>query len=830
MGKTIMAEGFGGIPVEGFGGTPKDVPKTGTQQASEALSGTYEGLAEVLGLPVDLVAAGMGAMGVGGGDAIGGSESLKKLFGAVGAVKPAQPGYGFERRVGKEVGAAIPFVGGMGAAARGVKIVSKAAKGLPQAVGRAMVEPAVQAPLKTAAGEMVAATGAGIGAATAQAIAPGSMGAEITGQLAGGIAPSVLLAGPTGMALRGAKTLAGKVSPTGRVSAAKENLQAMMGEELTPGVMERMKAGQQTAAQVPGFEPSIGEVSGSPSLMAMQRAQETGLTGAKLEKAVARQDKNIQAINDFAESVAPSGPVDVDVVIDSARGKVRALTGEISAAGVSSPAELPSANLKNIGAKMRDNLIERRREASEAMGQIADEMGLNQIDITPQYEGVREELITAMTPAGRFATEAHTPEIVSTLIKDRGVTASTSLEDMKGLREAISNEYRASVTGAAPDLQRARYLKIGLHQIDKAMDDLVFPEELASLYPEWRKAYFDNVIDKFDRGAAFAVRKKGQKGFFVTDDERVASSFFGSKKGEAMSQYSRIFGDSADDMDAMRSVILDDFRTSVVRDGEIKPRLMESWFKRYGSTLDEIPQVRDELMGIEDATKAMGSRMRTLDARQRKIEDSVLTRSLKAYSKGTKTGTQVVADAVAKPRLMRQLVNSIRKDPDAMAGLRRHVWDDIVSNDATAMRANMDDNIDSLKMVLTPNHMKNLDTIIDARIMAERAPTPTGTGAPGGMLEAAEKQLGMGTSQLGSRIFAVKSGRIGVNYMMTDIFGRFFKGQSAQSVERMLDEALYDPEVAKLLVDGLKSPTSKRVTNHMKKYMFNLGLESRKED
>lgn len=791
--------------------------RSGTESIGQAFTGANEGLAEFLGIPVDIVASGLSMIGMDIEDPIGGSENIKNLLDKAGVMRPEIPGYETERRIGKEVGAALPMIAGVGAAAKGAQIIAKGAPTL----GRALIAPAIERPARTAAGEVIAATGAGVGAAVAEKVAPGSQGAEITGQIVGGLVPALT---PTGLATKAAGLITRKFSPTAQRKAAREKIQDVLGEEITEQVGQKIVTGQEVAGQIPGLQPSTAELSGAPSLIKTQKMREGGLSGAPLEQAVARQETNVAAINDFADSMAPTGQVDIDVVIDRAKGKVDDLLGDIEGARATQDVRGTKPKLSELGANMRDSLIVRRRAASDEMSQMADDMGLNEVDITPQFDEIRETLIETMTPSGRFAQSKNTPDIVGTLIDDRLVNAPTSFEDLKLLREELGADLRAALSGASPDQKKARYLKMGVKKLDDALETLEFPDNLAQKYTDFRQAYYDNVIVPFERGAAFKVKQKGTRGHYVTDDEKVAHTFFGPKKQTDMAQFVRVFGDDVDQMDAMRSVIMDDFRTAVVRDGEIKPRLMDRWLERFSGTLDEIPGVRNELSDLSSANTAMNKRNTSLDLRQRQIEDSLLSKKLKAFSGGTKSGSDVVADAIKTPRLMKQLVNRVRSDNEALNSLRRHVWDDIVAGDAKTMAANIEANKEALTTALGKPHMDNLDTIMKAREMIERVPSPTGVEITSRPLEVIEKATGMGLPAMASRVYAVQSGRIGARYMATEMFSRFMRGQSAQEMERLLDTALYDPEIARDLANAIKFPASVPAKNRMKKHLFNLGM------
>ena len=148
-----------------------------TNMLEQSMSGVNEGLAALLGGPVDIVTGAVnliprGINTVAGTniplieDPVGGSQSIKNLMGsAISDVAPRTTAQRFGRRIGQEVGATAVPAG----------ILARGAASLPRFVG-----------LETAS-----AVGSGTGAQIAEEIAPGSLTAELVGQVIGGATPAV---------------------------------------------------------------------------------------------------------------------------------------------------------------------------------------------------------------------------------------------------------------------------------------------------------------------------------------------------------------------------------------------------------------------------------------------------------------------------------------------------------------------------------------------------------------------------------------------------------------------------------------------------------------
>lgn len=802
---------------------------TAGEHTSQVLSGGYEGLAASLGLPADIINAGLNAIGLDTADApVGGSESLNKLFTKFGLIGPDTEEGHFGRRVGKEVGAAIPFAAIPAAAALKAAPVITSTTGVGTRVGQALVEPFRQAPRLAAGTEALAATTGGLGAATAREIAPGSPTAETIGQIGGALSPAILGALPVPLIKRGIS----RFGPEAQAQKAGETLRKVLGKEITEDVAEDVRAAMGTAAQIEGLKPSLAETSGKQSLITTQKIHEAKLSGEMLEAAIKRHDDNTKAIDAFASGQAPKSDTDVDIVLDAAESRVnnlrsalddetQSITARRKAAG-----ESPYTNRQQAGQAIREALIERRSEVSQEMSDMADEIGLNDLDFAPEFEVLREELITTMTPAGRFADASKTPDIIKVLESDRGVNLPVTFDDLKSLRESMSDEIRSSLAGTNVDKAKARNLRMGLEKLDAYINDLPMLEGSDIDYKGFRDTYYHGFIRKFDQGVMSKVRRKDGSGYYATADEDVAKQFWGPGKETALDQFNEVFGFNPEMMGNLRDVVLDDMMASVTRDGVIKQNLLDNWVKKHRGVLDKVPEIKATVLNRQSANDAMVRRQSMLDARQRQIGDVMLTRRLKSYSKGEKPAESIVAEAVSKPRMMKQLMNSVRDDKEAMSALKRHVWDDIVSNDATAMQKVMAENREGLTMALGDKHMKNLDTIMKARAMVEKVTPPSGEAITGGALQDIEKRIGVDLATVLTRVYQQKAGFAGGKWAVIATTFKGLKNRSANEMERLMDQALYDPEMAEILATLTVKEPNKAMVNKFNRRLLASGLRA----
>lgn len=227
---------------------------------AQGTSGVNEGIASVLGLPVDLAqgALRLGAAGINaatGGDiqlpvnAIGGSQSIKDLMAP--SIRPTSedPGNQVIRRIGQEVGATL---------VPGASIVAKSAT-----------------PIRSAVGQAATALGSGAAAGAVQQVTDNPY-AEIAAQILGGLS------------VAGAAQAGKKAITPNPISAEKQAVNDVLARE--------------------GVELSPGQMTGSPTL----RNMESELGGPRLSDLTERQaDQFTQAALSRAGISAPRATPEV---------------------------------------------------------------------------------------------------------------------------------------------------------------------------------------------------------------------------------------------------------------------------------------------------------------------------------------------------------------------------------------------------------------------------------------------------------------------------------------------------------------------------------------
>jgi hypothetical protein len=809
------------------------------------------GLASMAGAPVDITNALLNVVGLGTEEPKGGSKQIKGLMKKAGML-PEPPDTALGRgvaRVGEELGATVVPSGLLFRGARGLAPISRIMESkTKQVLQGGLLDPIRRAPGAAAIGELAATVGAGTGAGIAQEVAPESKGAEITGQLVGGVTPVVVAVTPTAMATRVVRSLTSRFSSKAQTAASKKVVEALIGEELSHEARRSLKEAGRVSAKIKGLKPSVPEATGSPALIAQQKQLEANAKGAALNKFVARHRANETAIDTFIGKKAPQSDVDVEYVIDAAQNRVKTIGEKITALEAKNLSSqeraalnLPEVNKITEGTMMRDALVQRRAEVSAKMSVRAEELGINSANMEAPYNAWRAKVIEKYKPGSRFYDKDNMPAIYKFILRDkttkkgavspildktgREIVAPdkeirTTFQDLKTLRERVTDDLIDSVGAASPNRIKIRFLSSLKKDVDGLVDSI---GDIGPNYKQFREEYFNEYIKPFEQGAIFKIKDKNMQGFYKTSPEKIADSFLANESSAR--QFQEIFGKDPEMVGALKNSLLDNMRQKTIKDGVVNEKLFSKWLLGKKKILNEIPDLTKVVSKHEQAQSALFSRQSQLAKRRLSIEKNAITKQLTRYEGGVSDADKILKDALKVPDRMKSLMSYIKTDKNAVDGLKKAVWDKAASGDSKQTLNFLRDNEKSLRLLFGKEHLANINDISLAQAMVESVPTPSGSVYVPRPLENIEGIIGQGIPQIGSRVFAWKSGRMQKGYLFLDTMMRGLRGRSAVATEKMLSEALYDPMVAKEMAESFTGAAfNETKAKALNSRLFALGL------
>ena len=256
----------------------------------------------------------------------------------------------------------------------------------------------------------------------------------------------------------------------------------------------------------------------------------------------------------------------------------------------------PKKDKAKLGADIRNRLNDVRKQRSNQLSAMAESMGLNDADFTTPFKNFVARVDAEVTPQSPFQEPLTVPDAYKAIMNADALPRLT-FKDVKTLRERVGRDIRdaSAAQDGASRIELRNLLKIR-EMIDEELlspGNSDIPEGLAQNYQTFRKAYFDEYIEPFERSATNKVRRKDGKAFYRTLDEDVASSFISTQDGAK--QYASLFKDSPEAVADMEAALFDDLADTALADGVFRYPAFERWVNKKRGVLDQFPEIASKV-------------------------------------------------------------------------------------------------------------------------------------------------------------------------------------------------------------------------------------------
>jgi hypothetical protein len=317
-------------------------------------------------------------------------------------------------------------------------------------------------------------------------------------------------------------------------------------------------------------------------------------------------------------------------------------------------------------------------------------------------------------------------------------------------------------------------------------------------------------------------------------------------------------GDSATARSALRAYALDDAKRAAMKDGVVNAKALDGWIAKHKDALDAYPDIRKELGDLASAQKALERAGR----RELMLKDAVADPKKSTVAKyldreEARSSISTIMDAKNPRREMTNLVNSLKGDADALEGARRAFWDRMMEGPSTspnqgvasAKDARSEPVISNAKLkdflakygdqaaILyrdNPEHLKRLERIAEAVDAGQRTTRIKPAGSSGTPLGTVP---GLTLAGLTSRGYALARGVVSLPYIALETGSRlarrsYLKIKNAE-IDKLMDDALLNPEVAKTLVMEWNEANQKVIARRLRTHLgheLDVGAEAQVDD
>jgi hypothetical protein len=656
--------------------------------------------------------------------------------------KPLQPRTMAQRyadAVGTQVGAASAAMLPMSLGAAAVTnpdavpgIALPAAKAVGSVLPQHMIDTlTTTSPAKLALMENVIAASGGIGGQTMHELAPDHPWLEMAGQLAGALGPTAAMSVLRGLRMRVMSSI---------TRPSQDELIAQVGREIRaaegrPGQLERGIADvAELQKDAPGFKPSLGETTGSPSIISRERSDRIG-TGPFQNDYWAQHRGSQEAVNDFFDSIPgiPKDTVGITNTQDAMRDVVdrRAsqaaddalrqqpitpdMTTEEASNVLSNEVEKAVLDFKKAAGKLYDKIpnsipvnygdvIKEVRDQIENVPKFADRANIPKVVKEIYAEDVVPRLKEPVSIAGESGPIGKIPpgnlrdQVMGEVMNFEGI--QTTYGNLRELRSRLLDDLKAE-RGVAP-LQKPNDKKIRLlTRMLNATENSLASLENSVEYPEVARdtkianAFYANGSERFKRGVIAkissmdrlggervpgamtfdAIFKPGMQGAMNADQLKAAGVMLDAEGNWVTNpKVEAAFRDAA--LNSLREYATD-------ANGKLVASRMAKWHATYAKTLERFPEIDRQVSTLESGQRALdtkaGNSARSLDKLQKSTAALMI-------GKDPDTAVKMLMEGKNKYTEMKNLLGLVKDDPDALNGLRQAVWDYLKGKASTTQK------------------------------------------------------------------------------------------------------------------------------------------------
>jgi hypothetical protein len=784
-------------------------PSVSGSAGADLMRSFGSGVADILGAPVDLTTAVLRAAGAGISPyQFGGSENIRSGLARAGvAFRRDEEPTDFGSRLARETGsAAIPYGGMM---ARGAQIAGRTAKGAVDRLAQAVAK----RPVSSAAFEGASVTGAAAGGAIADSQTDNPAIIALS-ELAGGLSPTAALALP------GAAAAAARKVPTvGAVIRATTPFTETGGRLVASRRLQGLTEDPARAAERLSGSDTLEGVVLSPA----RRIGEGRLLA--LEREILKADPALDAkfSEQLAQANAQTRTVAHEYLGDPSRAK-RLLEGR----------------REHLLGLVDTRAAQAAREAREAISRLGPDATERQISIA-----VRGKVDDALKAAR--STEKELWEAI-----DRGAPARLS-RGQKAYKSILAERTEAADPADLPDyagrlLSKEKTVTVGYLQDlrSRLLDDAakaraggernkarILGDLAASLLDDLETAgpsakaasdFSRHLNDRFTRGSVGRLLGHADdRGLRVDPSETLEFMDQGKDIGRAnrLTQLLEAAPESAADVERYLSGA---FTRQAMDGGAVNPEAAKRFAEKYGEVLERFPQLRERIRQAETTSARAVSAQERAKRVTKALGNQRMSRASLYLDGAVGEEWRRVLNADDPVKESRALLRQVRRDPDAVQGLKQGFVDELLRRSETAnvdeagelivsgkrLRKVLAENKAVADALLSPAERGRLDRIANTFARIEAKP-----GEPVKVLDdKISNLLDFAATYLGAQSGGRLAKQMGSSLVLAGRGASMYRGiaekLTTNKARMLIHGAVDDPDLFRALLVGPTEPAKKQ--------------------
>jgi hypothetical protein len=443
---------------------------------------------------------------------------------------------------------------------------------------------------------------------------------------------------------------------------------------------------------------------------------------------------------------------------------------------------------------------------------------------------------------GKTVTDAYTGRPIVIKPENPAEGAVVSFEELHSLYKRVNGDIASTAGSLSPDkdfklllLNQAKDMLTA--KLAKFEDRGFGP--VAEKFSEANRFYRDEYLPRFKQGFGADVLAKYGSGEARVPNEKVVEMITKANNATAARDFKQLFDDVPEAWQALRDGYMDALtRTANVlgADGKINQKALDGFLRKHSPTLAEFPQVRQEFQQLALDNAGLLERGARLAGQRKELDTAAMFKLFQG-----KPPAEVMTEAMTDPNVMRVLahhaqprapmVNGVRMpgppDPREARGLARAIGSHVTAQPDPAgfLAANRE----AISIGLAPlgkDHMKNLETAVDALTINRRNDLPTFVKAQGVAPDAIGETFGSSPRAMIAHAINVERGRSGPMQEGAAFLGRWFDKLRRDHQAAAMEAVFYDKDAARAIATLAKQPQSQKARVDWVSAMAALGIRA----
>ncbi len=640
-----------------------------------------------------------------------------------------------------------------------------------------------------------------------------------------------------------------KVSGVGQFATdAQKNAAKLMAQkqfresmEAAPQTPANVAEAEALKAQIPGWKPTLGQETNAPGIVAIeQKMQQANPTA--LARAAERENTNIGALGQYFENKFPTSELSPITPVKTRYQQLATrMNAQLDATNehIAALSNIGSADNAAIGSKLRELRDVAQNKAKAVRDYMYQDVydAANKIGLKTDVKDVQSLIkqiagddanAAAIMPstfnALKDAVAKYKPEAGPQIVLPSGAPARAPNTQIEAPFEALHSMYKrsgedmikvqmAGDTGKAYQIGQVRNL------LKEKVMSFEGPQygEVSNKLKAANEFYRTKYQPVFNEGLGGRMSRFNRFGDVTADEDVVRNLIFKRGGQRGMQEFTDIFGADPKALSLLENGVQDMFSRAVVRDGQIKPALVEGFIRDHPQ-LDQMPGMKQKLTNIDQMNDTLLARQKSLTEQRNMLDKTTVAKIAK-----TDNPDGVINEALTNRQTMAALTSQA-KTADEKQALARAVAESVsrqpdpysfLVNNAPTLRRELEK--------LGPGHFDNLLNLANAAKVTSRTRAPLHVPLDR-LMDIGEQTAGTSVKGILSRAMNVAKGYMSPEYAAFDLGGRYIFKVKTEEANRIMTEAIYDPAAAKALMELVANPTETSM-NSLRNHMFSHGVK-----